>query len=150
MLAKIAAMPALQPTVWCGMPGYAKDRKTVCFFRADKKYMTFGFTQKADLTREEGAPGPEEKATREAWVSDFQKAIQQNDSGAYVNFLADVDAAQVRAAYPRSTWDRLRQIKAKYDPIQSVPYEPEHPECIKEETHDPGIHRNSRRARKQS
>ena len=36
--------------------GYAKDGKTVCFFRADKKYMTFGFTQKANLTREEGAP----------------------------------------------------------------------------------------------
>jgi FAD/FMN-containing dehydrogenase len=59
---------------------------------------------------------PEQKATHEAWVSDFQKAIQQNDRGAYVNFLADVDAAQVRAAYPGSTWDRLRQIKAKYDP----------------------------------
>ena len=38
------------------MPGYAKDGKTVCFFRADKKYMTFGFTQDANLTREEGAP----------------------------------------------------------------------------------------------
>ncbi len=75
LLAKIAAMPApyrgmgqrlhalilrsapaLQPTVWYGMPGYAKDGKTVCFFRADKKYMTFGFTQEANLTREEGAP----------------------------------------------------------------------------------------------
>ena len=38
------------------MPGYAKDGKTVCFFRADKKYMTFGFTLEANLTREEGAP----------------------------------------------------------------------------------------------
>jgi hypothetical protein len=34
----------------------AKDGKTVCFFRADKKYMTFGFSQEADLTCEEGAP----------------------------------------------------------------------------------------------
>lgn len=75
MLAKIAALPepwrgmgerlhalilrsapALRPTVWYGMPGYAKDGKTVCFFRADRKYMTFGFTQEADLTRAEGAP----------------------------------------------------------------------------------------------
>ncbi len=74
LLAKIAAMPApysamgervhalilrstpaLQPTVWYGMPGYAKDGKSVCFFRADKKYMTFGFTQEANLTCEEGA-----------------------------------------------------------------------------------------------
>ena len=35
--------PALQPTVWYAMPGYAKDGKTICFFRADKKNMTFGF-----------------------------------------------------------------------------------------------------------
>ncbi len=48
--------PALQPGLWYGMPGYAKDGKTVCFFRADKKYMTFGFTQEANLTPEEGAP----------------------------------------------------------------------------------------------
>ncbi len=38
------------------MPGYAKGGKAVCFFRADKKYMTFGFTQEANLTPEEGAP----------------------------------------------------------------------------------------------
>jgi hypothetical protein len=38
------------------MPGYARDGKTICFFRADKKYMTFGLTQEANLSREEGAP----------------------------------------------------------------------------------------------
>jgi len=37
------------------MPWYAKDGKRVCFFRADK-YMTFGLTEEANLTREEGAP----------------------------------------------------------------------------------------------
>ena len=52
----LRSAPALQPAVWYGMPGYAKDGKTVCFFRADRKYMTFGFTQEANLTREEGAP----------------------------------------------------------------------------------------------
>ena len=59
---------------------------------------------------------PEEKATHEAWVSKFAKAIQQSDKGAYVNFLADVDEAQVRTAYPHATWERLRKIKAQYDP----------------------------------
>lgn len=59
---------------------------------------------------------PDEKETHEAWVAEFAKTIQQNDKGAYVNFLADVDEAQVRAAYPGSTWDRLRAIKSKYDP----------------------------------
>ena len=52
----VRSAPALQPAVWYGMPGYAKDGKTVCFFRADKKYMTFGFTQEGNLNPEEGAP----------------------------------------------------------------------------------------------
>ena len=52
----VRSAPALQPTVWYGMPAYAKDGKTVCFFRADKKYMTFGFTQDANLAPEKGAP----------------------------------------------------------------------------------------------
>ncbi|MGO9229283.1 MAG: DUF1801 domain-containing protein [Bryobacteraceae bacterium] len=52
----VRGAPALQPTVWYGMPAYAKDGKTVCFFRADTKYMTFAFTQEANLTCEEGAP----------------------------------------------------------------------------------------------
>lgn len=60
---------------------------------------------------------PEDKSIHETWVTNFEKAIQQNDKGAYVNFLDDVDEAQVRAAaYPGSTWDRLQQVKAKYDP----------------------------------
>jgi FAD/FMN-containing dehydrogenase len=59
---------------------------------------------------------PEEKSTHEAWVNKFAKAIQQNDKGAYVNFLGNVDEAQVRAAYPDATWERLREIKTQYDP----------------------------------
>ena len=47
--------PGLTPRVWYGMPGYAKNGKCVCFFRADK-FVTFGFTEEANLTREEGAP----------------------------------------------------------------------------------------------
>jgi hypothetical protein len=46
----VRTAPALQPTAWYGMPAYAKDRETVCFFRADKKYRTFGFTQQANMT----------------------------------------------------------------------------------------------------
>ena len=49
--------PMLQPRVWYGMPGYAKtkDSPVLCFFRSDK-YMTFGLTEKANFTREEGVP----------------------------------------------------------------------------------------------
>ena len=58
---------------------------------------------------------PDEKEVHEAWVTEFAAALRQSDSGAYVNFLADVDEAQVRAAYPNGTWERLAAIKARYD-----------------------------------
>jgi len=51
----LRSAPALQPTLWYGMPAYAKDGKVICFFRADK-YMTFGLGEKANHTLEEGAP----------------------------------------------------------------------------------------------
>jgi FAD/FMN-containing dehydrogenase len=59
---------------------------------------------------------PDQKATHEAWVTDFAKTMQQGDSGAYVNFLGDEGEARVRVAYPGRTWERLREIKRRYDP----------------------------------
>ncbi|HEY1985298.1 MAG TPA: DUF1801 domain-containing protein [Terracidiphilus sp.] len=52
----LRSAPGLRPRLWYGMPAYEKDGRTVCFFRADKNCMTFGFTQEAGLTCEEGAP----------------------------------------------------------------------------------------------
>jgi FAD/FMN-containing dehydrogenase len=60
--------------------------------------------------------GPEDRVVRQAWVDDFAAALHQGDSGAYVNFLSEEGEGRVRAAYPGSTWDRLRAIKARYDP----------------------------------
>jgi hypothetical protein len=60
--------------------------------------------------------GPEDQILRQAWVADFAEALQQGDSGAYVNFLGDEGEDRVRAAYPGATWDRLVAIKARYDP----------------------------------
>ena len=60
----VRTAPALQPTMWYGIPAYAKDGETVCFFPADKKYMTFGFTPQANMTCEEGAP---HQLTESAW-----------------------------------------------------------------------------------
>lgn len=58
----------------------------------------------------------EEKLTHESWVSNFAAALEQGDTGAYVNFLGEDGKARIRAAYPGAIWDRLRAIKAKYDP----------------------------------
>ena len=33
-----------------------------------------------------------------------------------MNFLVDEGADRIRAAYPGPTWDRLAEIKARYDP----------------------------------
>jgi FAD/FMN-containing dehydrogenase len=52
----------------------------------------------------------------EDWVQAFADAIRQDDQGAYVNFLEDEGEERVRAAYPGATWDRLREIKRRYDP----------------------------------
>jgi hypothetical protein len=60
--------------------------------------------------------GPEDRAVREAWVTDFAAALRQGDHGAYVNFLGDEGQARIRDAYPGTTWDRLAAIKARYDP----------------------------------
>jgi FAD/FMN-containing dehydrogenase len=58
----------------------------------------------------------DEKRLRDAWLAEFAAAIQQGDTGRYVNFLSDDGEAGVRAAYPRATFDRLASIKAAYDP----------------------------------
>ena len=52
----------------------------------------------------------------EPWVSGLMAALNQGDSGAYVNFLVDEGEARIRQAYPGLTWDRLRTIKRRYDP----------------------------------
>lgn len=59
---------------------------------------------------------PEEAKVHDAWVAAFAEALRQGDEGVYVNFLGNEDEARVRAAYPGATWDRLREIKARYDP----------------------------------
>ena len=59
--------------------------------------------------------GPQNFTEREAWVLGFMRDLQQGDYGAYVNFLVD-EPERVRDAYPGPTYDRLAQIKARYDP----------------------------------
>jgi hypothetical protein len=60
--------------------------------------------------------GPGDQVVREAWVAGFAAALRRGDAGAYVNFLGDEGEERIREAYPGTTWDRLRAIKARYDP----------------------------------
>jgi FAD/FMN-containing dehydrogenase len=57
-----------------------------------------------------------DRPQHQAWVDDLAGILLQDDDGAYVNFLNDEGVAGVRDAYPGATWDRLREIKGRYDP----------------------------------
>ena len=55
-----SSAPSLVPRTYYGMPAYAKDGKTICFFKPKSKfkerYATFGFEQRASL--DDGAMWP--------------------------------------------------------------------------------------------
>ena len=52
-----------------------------------------------------------------AWARDFWDAVQPySDGGTYVNFLGAEGEGRVRAAYGAETYDRLVELKTKYDP----------------------------------
>jgi FAD/FMN-containing dehydrogenase len=59
---------------------------------------------------------PDEDPVHRAWVDETAAALRRGEDGAYVNFLGDEGADRVRAAYPGSTWDRLVEVKRRYDP----------------------------------
>lgn len=60
--------------------------------------------------------GVEDLPRREEWVAELAGILSKGDERGYAGFLADEGQDRVRAAYPGETWDRLRRVKAKYDP----------------------------------
>ena len=67
--------PALDPKTWYGMPAYALDGKTLCYFQsADKfkaRYATFGFNDTASL--DDGAMWPTSFALKKLTAADEKK-----------------------------------------------------------------------------
>jgi hypothetical protein len=67
-----AAVPALEPRLWYGMPAYAKDGKLICFFQPAQKfktrYATLGFSDKANL--DDGTMWPNAYALTELTAAD--------------------------------------------------------------------------------
>jgi len=68
----MAAAPDLAPRTWYGMPAYAKDGKTICFFQAASKfkvrYSTFGF--QPDAMVDDGSMWPVAYALTELTAAD--------------------------------------------------------------------------------
>lgn len=58
---------------------------------------------------------PEQREEHEAWVADLSADIG-GAPGAYAGFLGEEDTKRIRQAYPGSTWDRLVEVKRRYDP----------------------------------
>jgi FAD/FMN-containing dehydrogenase len=51
-----------------------------------------------------------------AWTASLFEALEPHDAGVYANFLEAEGEARVRAAYPDGTYERLAEIKRRYDP----------------------------------
>ena len=56
-----------------------------------------------------------EKETHDTWVNGLAESLGRDGAGGYVGFMGDEDEATIRAAYPGATWDRLREVKGRYD-----------------------------------
>lgn len=80
------AAPELQPRLWYGMPGYAKTKSSpvICFFRVDDGFMTFGLTEKANLTPDPDSP------------------YQLVESAWFVNGMDDATAEHIAALVKRA------------------------------------------------
>jgi FAD/FMN-containing dehydrogenase len=59
---------------------------------------------------------PGEKDTHDAWAAGVADSLGKDEAGGYIGFLGEEDEGTVRAAYSGPTWDRLRQLKRRYDP----------------------------------
>lgn len=68
------SVPELRPKLWFGMPGYAKGGPVLCFFRVDE-YMSFGLTEKANSSVEDGTT---DQLMNSAWfLTKLDKATEE-------------------------------------------------------------------------
>ncbi|MFC7188739.1 FAD-binding oxidoreductase [Halocatena marina] len=61
-------------------------------------------------------PDPDNKETITEWTRDYWQALYEHSAdGAYINFMMEEGMDRIRATYG-SNYERLREIKTKYDP----------------------------------
>ena len=58
----------------------------------------------------------EDRSEADAWVSRYFGALAPKTNGVYSNFLDEEGEARVRDAYPSETYERLVDVKRRYDP----------------------------------
>jgi hypothetical protein len=60
--------------------------------------------------------GDDGREASAAWVADMTETLHHGELDAYCNFVGDEGPERARACYPGATWERLREIKGRYDP----------------------------------
>ncbi len=60
--------------------------------------------------------GPEGFDRERRWARDFWSALEPFHTSVYVNFLMDEGPERVREAYGPAKYDRLRELKTRFDP----------------------------------
>jgi FAD/FMN-containing dehydrogenase len=58
----------------------------------------------------------DDRTTADAWVGRYFEALEPKTTGVYSNFLDDEGESRVRDAYPSATYERLVDVKRRYDP----------------------------------
>lgn len=110
ILAQLEASTAPMSVVQIRVIGGAVSRVPVeatAYAHRERRIMVNVATMYEDLN---------EADTHQAWVARLSDELSQGETGAYVNFLADEGASRVRDSYPGPAWDRLREVKRRYDP----------------------------------
>lgn len=59
---------------------------------------------------------PEAAARHDRWAEDCVAALGGATRGTYVNFLGQQGNDMIQRSYQGATWDRLRELKLRYDP----------------------------------
>ena len=79
----------------------------------------YGWREKqllAWIIADTGSDDPSRMRELAAWAAGFQARLAAWGTGTYVNFMADEGPEAVVSAYPTPTFNRLREIKRRYDP----------------------------------
>ncbi len=84
------------------------DADETAFAHRDANYLTTVLSLWLD---------PEDDAVKHnEWADALFSKIRQDADGVYVNFLENEGEERLREAYPEETYNRLAEVKAKYDP----------------------------------
>ena len=73
------------------------------------------------------SPDPADNGEDHAWARAYWEALHPYSAGgAYINMMMEEGRGADPCATYRDNYDRLAAIKAKYDPEQPLPRQPEH------------------------